>query len=94
MNGGPYEFLQLPELANVVRITIRLVTAAVLGGLIGVEREWVGKAAGLRTHMLVSLGAATSAVAPGMLSAGSTMKRATRPRGTGVPNGFRAPKDI
>jgi len=36
----------------------RLAVAAVLGGAIGLERELDEKAAGLRTHMLVSLGAA------------------------------------
>ena len=37
-------------------ITIRLLLAAVLGGLIGIERErrvWV---AGMRTHMMVCVG--------------------------------------
>jgi putative Mg2+ transporter-C (MgtC) family protein len=37
---------------------IRLVVAAALGGLIGLERELDEKAAGLRTHMLVSMGSA------------------------------------
>ena len=32
-----------------------LVYALVLGGLIGLEREWSGRAAGLRTHVLVCL---------------------------------------
>jgi putative Mg2+ transporter-C (MgtC) family protein len=32
--------------------------AAVMGGLIGLERELHGQAAGLRTHMVVSIGAA------------------------------------
>lgn len=36
---------------------IRLLVAAVLGSLVGVERERLQWAAGLRTHMLVSLGA-------------------------------------
>lgn len=35
---------------------IRLILAVVLGGIVGVEREIVHKPAGLRTHMLVSLG--------------------------------------
>ncbi len=35
----------------------RLVLAALLGGLIGLEREYHGRAAGVRTHLLVSLGA-------------------------------------
>ncbi|MEX2090690.1 MAG: MgtC/SapB family protein [Candidatus Paceibacterota bacterium] len=36
----------------------RLLVAAVLGGFIGFERERSGKVAGLRTHILVTLGAA------------------------------------
>jgi putative Mg2+ transporter-C (MgtC) family protein len=36
----------------------------VLGGAIGLEREITGKAAGLRTHMLVALGAAVFTLAP------------------------------
>jgi putative Mg2+ transporter-C (MgtC) family protein len=39
-------------------LIIRLLLAAVLGGLIGLEREVHGRAAGLRTHILVCLGAA------------------------------------
>ena len=35
----------------------QIALAAVLGGLIGLEREWHGHAAGLRTNMLVALGA-------------------------------------
>ena len=38
-------------------ILARLVIAAVLSGLIGYERERHGKDAGLRTHMLVAVGA-------------------------------------
>lgn len=40
-------------------IVLRLGLAALLGGVLGLERELREKAAGLRTHMLVSLGAAT-----------------------------------
>jgi putative Mg2+ transporter-C (MgtC) family protein len=40
-------------------IIIRLLVACVCGALIGVEREKHGRAAGLRTHMLVALGAAS-----------------------------------
>ena len=39
-------------------IIVRLFAAAVLGALIGYEREYYHKAAGLRTHMLVSVGSA------------------------------------
>jgi putative Mg2+ transporter-C (MgtC) family protein len=36
----------------------RLTVAAVLGGIVGYERAATGKRAGLRTHMLVAVGAA------------------------------------
>jgi putative Mg2+ transporter-C (MgtC) family protein len=39
-------------------VTIRLVVAAVLGGAVGLERELREREAGLRTHLLVSVGAA------------------------------------
>lgn len=35
----------------------QLTLAALLGGLIGLEREWTGHPAGLRTNILVALGA-------------------------------------
>ena len=39
-------------------LIIRLAVATLLGGLLGFEREIHGRPAGLRTHLLVSLGAA------------------------------------
>lgn len=39
-------------------VLLRVSLAALLGGLVGLERERAGKAAGLRTHMLVAAGAA------------------------------------
>jgi putative Mg2+ transporter-C (MgtC) family protein len=47
----------MPELST-AEIILRLVTAGVLGGAIGVERELREREAGLRTHLLVSVGAA------------------------------------
>ena len=41
-----------------------LTGAALLGSIQGLEREWLQKPAGLRTHMLVALGAAVFALAP------------------------------
>jgi len=58
------EFSDLPDAAGVTRITIRLSLAALLGGILGFERERKGKAAGLRTHMLVALGAALFILIP------------------------------
>lgn len=42
---------------NIVSILVRLVFAVILGGAIGLERSKSGRAAGLRTHILVCLGA-------------------------------------
>lgn len=39
-------------------VFISLIVASVLSALIGLERESIGKAAGLRTHLLVGMGAA------------------------------------
>jgi|SRR5687768_4951551 len=49
---------------DVASVSLRLFFAAVVGGVIGFERERAGKAAGLRTHMLVSVGAAIFVIAP------------------------------
>lgn len=43
-------------------VAVRLLVAAALGGAIGIQREADGQAAGLRTHMLLSLGAALFSV--------------------------------
>ena len=37
---------------------LRIFVAAILGGLVGLEREYRDKAAGFRTHFLVALGSA------------------------------------
>ena len=52
------EFSDLNDLTQATRLVVRLSVAAVLGGVLGVEREQKGKAAGVRTHMLVAMGSA------------------------------------
>ena len=42
----------------ILDITLRLIAAMVLGGVIGIEREFRSKDAGFRTHFLVALGSA------------------------------------
>lgn len=42
---------------EIVQLIIRLLSAAVMGMAIGYEREFRGKGAGVRTHMLVAMGA-------------------------------------
>ena len=50
-----YNYLTQFNLASVI---IRLVLAMAVGGLIGIERGKQGRAAGMRTHILVCIGAA------------------------------------
>ena len=57
----PFDASAIPHMTDVV---FRLVGAALLGGVQGVERESLQKPAGLRTHMLVALGAAVFVLAP------------------------------
>ncbi len=54
----------LPDATEFVRVTVRLVATMLLGAVIGIQRERTGKAAGLRTHILVALGAAVLTIAP------------------------------
>ena len=42
---------------NIISVILRMLRAFVCGGLIGVERETKRKPAGLRTHILICLGA-------------------------------------
>jgi putative Mg2+ transporter-C (MgtC) family protein len=53
-----------PEWEALARVLVRLAAALLLGAVIGLQRESVGAAAGLRTHMLVTLGAAVFVLAP------------------------------
>jgi putative Mg2+ transporter-C (MgtC) family protein len=48
----------VPDAHQVVRVTVRLLSALLIGTIIGAQRELTHKPAGLRTHMLVALGTA------------------------------------
>jgi putative Mg2+ transporter-C (MgtC) family protein len=64
---------ELPTAASVhelIRACVRLAFAGLLGAGIGLERQWEGKAAGLRTHTIVTLGAALMALLPVQLGMG------------------------
>lgn len=68
-------------------IVLRLGVAAVAGCLLGLNREMLGKPAGLRTHALVSLGSALIAVTtlniPGV-NAGEALSRVMQGVVTGI----------
>lgn len=66
------EFSDIPDATQVTRIVLRLLVAATLGGLLGYERERQGKSAGVRTHMLVAIGAALFVLIPQQAGASST----------------------
>ena len=68
-------FGPIPDVTTIVRVSVRLVTALIIGGLIGLQRELTHHPAGLRTHMLVAMGTALlvicaqeSGMAPGDVS--------------------------
>ena len=58
------EFSDIADIKEATVIVLRLGLAVILGAAIGYEREMKGKDAGLRTHMLVSLGAAIFVLVP------------------------------
>lgn len=58
------EFSDLGNAEDVTVIVVRLLVAALVGGMLGYERETVGASAGLRTHMLVSVGSALFVLIP------------------------------
>ncbi len=70
------EFSDIDDVAQTTQIILRLLVAALLGGLLGFEREMKTKNAGIRTHMLVCLGAALFVLIP--LQAGATVADLSR----------------
>jgi len=74
--GIKTDFSDLPGIMEVTQLLLRLGLAAGLGGLLGFQREWVGRAAGLRTHMLVALGSALFVLIP--LQAGMSLVELSR----------------
>jgi putative Mg2+ transporter-C (MgtC) family protein len=58
------EFSDLLDVEQFTRVTLRMLVALLLGAVIGWDRERRDADAGLRTHMLVSLGAALFVLVP------------------------------
>lgn len=69
-----------------VEIVVRVLAAGALGGLVGIERELSDQPAGLRTHILVALGAAlfTMTGAFGILGEGIDPTRVAAQVVTGI----------
>ena len=53
----------LPDARRLTHVLIRLLAATLLGAAIGLQRQLAGKPAGLRTHILVTLGTAVFVLA-------------------------------
>lgn len=62
-----------------LEVPLRLVLAAVFGGILGFERETKDKPAGLRTHILVSMGSACFALIGFEIYASVENKQSTDP---------------
>lgn len=66
------EFSDIGDITLTTQVVVRLLVAALLGGLLGLEREMKLKSAGVRTHMLVCVGAALFVLVPQQAGATAT----------------------
>ncbi len=66
------------------RILVRLLAAACLGAVAGLQREKAGKPAGLRTHMLVALGSALFIIVPMELGLAGSVANVLQGIATGI----------
>jgi putative Mg2+ transporter-C (MgtC) family protein len=78
------ELFAFPPLDEIVNVVVRLLLAAILAGILGMERESQGKAAGLRTHMLVALGAALLVLVVAPLGATAEVSRVIQGIAAGI----------
>ena len=70
--------MELPPLL-LLEFFARVLFAALLGGLVGLEREHIARPAGLRTHMLVCVGSAlVMVVSEAIVAGGNTTVDVTR----------------
>ena len=66
------------DIWGIVDLVCRLMLAVVLGGLVGIERQFHGRWADVRTHMTVAMGAATFTVLALSVASPNSMADATR----------------
>jgi putative Mg2+ transporter-C (MgtC) family protein len=65
-----------PDRHRLIIVLLRVFAAVLFGAVVGIERERAGKPAGLRTHMIVSLG--TAVVVIGCQDAGMSLDGLSR----------------
>ena len=66
------EFSDMQDAGQAATVAFRLLLAAALGGALGYERESAGKAAGVRTHMLVAIGTSMFLMASNLAGGGDS----------------------
>src|SRR5271154_2150631 len=54
----PFNFTELEQNIVTNEAIFRLLVACVLGAVVGIEREWKGQSAGVRTNLLICMGCA------------------------------------
>jgi putative Mg2+ transporter-C (MgtC) family protein len=77
----------LPDAREASQISVRLLVALIVGAIIGAQRELYHKPAGLRTHILVSLGTTLfvlGSVGAGVGASSDAMSRVIQGIATGI----------
>jgi putative Mg2+ transporter-C (MgtC) family protein len=77
----------LPDAREASQISVRLLVALIVGAIIGAQRELHHKPAGLRTHILVSLGTTLfvlGSVGAGVEASSDAMSRVIQGIATGI----------
>ena len=81
-------FLINPVLGSVAEIAARALAAMFAGALIGVERQWHHRAAGIRTHALLAVGAAGFGLIAHLLAVHSNSRMNAAQIAAGVVSGI------
>lgn len=67
-SAQPFNFGALEQNLVSNEAVFRLLVACVLGGLVGIEREWKGQSAGVRTNLLICMGCSFFTLLSGVLA--------------------------
>jgi putative Mg2+ transporter-C (MgtC) family protein len=72
----PTHFSTIEQVDFLQGTTTRMLMACAMGGVIGIEREWRHKASGLRTNMLICMGAALFTVLSAVVAGDGSSNKA------------------